>query len=153
MKKALIIFLLLFSVSLVWAQKAPPKKRAVVGRKATVNMYHNFHDLEKMRKSSLKSLYIRRILAVYEELPFLALNGFNGATVDDLGIPPTKENAKKLAKDLKAKMKYTKTLKKHLNEYLGYAEKEYLIQSIMFVEQMLGHIHDMQHDLDMRIKD
>lgn len=153
MKKALIIFFLLFSVSLVWGQEDSPKKRSVISRKTSVNMYHNEHDLSKMKKSSLQSLYIRRILAVYEELPFLALNSFTGATVDDLGIPPTKENTKKLAKHLKLKRKYFKTFKKHLKEYLGYAEREYLIENIIFLEKMLAHIHDTQHDLDMRIKD
>lgn len=153
MKKVLIIFLLLFSVSLVWGQQDSPKKRSVISKRASVNMYHNEHDLSNMKKSSLKSLYVRRVLAIYEELPFLALNSFNGATVDDLGIPPTKENAKKLAKHLKLKRKYFKTFKAHLKEYLGYAERDYLIENIIFLEKMLGHIHDMQHDLDMKIKD
>ena len=70
-----------------------------------------------------------------------------------MGIPPNKTNIKKLEKDLKAKMKYIESLQIHLEEYLGYAEKEYLIEGIMFMEQILGHIHDMNRDLDQKIKD
>jgi hypothetical protein len=153
MKTVLFIMTLFFSMTFAFAQKAPPKKKAVVGKRANINMYHNRHDLEKLRKTSLKSLYIRRVLSIYEVLPFLPLNGVQGATVADLGIPETKDNIKMLEKDLKAKVKYTKKMEKHLYEYLGYAEKEYLIDGIMFMEDLMGHLDRMHVEVEQRIKD
>ncbi len=166
MKKFFLLFVLIFSISLSFPQDnpnptntpgtqqtQPKKKKAVVGKRAHVNMYHNYHDLEKLRKRSLKSIYIRRALAIYEILPFLPLNAKQGATVDELGIPRTKKNIKRLKKDHKRKLKYVNRLKKHMNEVLEYASRPRLIEGILLMENMLGHVHQMRIDMDQRIKD
>ncbi len=155
MKTLLFIMTLFFSLTFGFAQKtkSDEKKRTIVGKKATINMYHNRHDLDKLNKSSLKSLYIRRVLSIYEVLPFLPLNAIQGATVDELGVPETKKNVKMLEKDLKAKVKYTQKLEEHLYEYLGYAERGYLIDGIMFMEDLMGHIDRMKVDVGLHIKD
>ncbi len=137
-------------VALAQSDKRERKKGAVVkSRKAKVNMYHNAHDLEKLTKVSLRRIYVRRIIALYEVMPFAPLVAHGGSTIDDLGIPESKKNIKLLVKDIKAKRKYMKKFEKHLMEVLTYAERDQLIQGILIVEQVLHGFANLERNANM----
>lgn len=144
--RTITIILFLFIGFSSYAQKRDsPLDESLVGKEARVNMYHNFADLEKLNKDVLVRIYIKRVMALMELIPFSALNSEKGRTLEDLGIPTTKDNVKLLNKYVKKKIKFEEHLHETMSKTIVYAEKEDLIDMILLIERFLGdlkkHVH------------
>lgn len=145
MRTITIILFLFMGFASYAQQRNAPLDEPLVGKEANVNMYHNFADLEKLNKDVLVRIYIKRVLALMELVPFSALNSEKGRTLEVLGVPATKDNVKLLSKYVKKKNKFEEQLQETMSKTIVYAEKEDLIDMILLIERFLGDLKDHVH--------
>ena len=146
MKKIIAVFFFFFIVFAGYSQKRDaPLDGDLVDKKASVNMYHNPVDLEKLNKDVLVRIYIKRVMALMELIPFSALNSEKGRRLEDLGVPATKNNIKLLEKYVKKKEKFEEHLEETMLKTIVYAEKEDLVSMILLIERFLGDLKDHVH--------
>lgn len=145
MRTITIILFLFMALSGYSQQQDRPLGESLVGKEAEVNMFHNFADLEKLNKDVLVRIYIKRVMALMELVPFSALNSAKGRTLEVLGIPSSKDNIKLLSKYVKRKNKFEEHLQETMSKTIVYAEKEDLIDMILLIERFLGDIKKHVH--------
>ena len=140
----LMMALTLFFMSPAAAQKekkvdAKPSMTYVSPNAKLIKNYTK-EELDKLGKIELTKIYMERISVITELVPYLALHTKPGATLAEMGIPETAENKDHLEKEVKNKDEYLQSVKTTLDDIIPYADKQNIIWSILFLEEMIGRV-------------
>ena len=143
MKK--IIFLSLFFLIAFGNANAQIKKpKSIISTGAAMKKFHEKNELDAMKKGELLELYVERIKVLINTLPYIALTTKAGVTMDDVGVPNTPDNVKVLdvqAANTKSFLESTVSFQKTM---LPYSDKGNIIASIMYYEDMLRTLQQME---------
>jgi len=133
MKK--IIFLSLFMIFAVGNTNAQAKKSvSIISTGASIKKFHEKSELDGMQKGALLELYIERIKVLVNTLPYIALTNKPGVTMADVGVPDNAENNKALLAQQTVDFQRLMT---------PYADKGNLISSILYYENMLRELNQL----------
>ena len=102
-----------------------------------VNEFHTTEDLEDYGKSDLVKLYIQRNSELQKVLPFIGLTTKPDQNLSKAGVKPNNENVKILAKHKTAFKKFQAENTKLISEFLAYADKQNLIWSVLYMEEVI----------------
>lgn len=105
---------------------------------ATIN--YTIGDLEKMDKLELTQIYIaklKRLNAIIIYLPFAKLEP---QSPNDLKIPSNTENEKAISNVKKSIESHNNVLEGSLNSLIPYADKKQIIESILFLQNIISKI-------------
>ncbi len=112
-----------------------------VSKTAVISKYHNEVELENVGKLELTQLYIERVRVLTEVMPYMALSTHAaGEDLQKLGVPKTKENVSDLLREVKSKEEYLNTLDITLQDVVPYSDKDKIIWSILFMEDIIHRI-------------
>lgn len=140
----LMIALTVFFMSPAAAQKEKKAETkpsmTYVSPNAKLAKNYTKEELDKLGKIELTKIYMERISVITELVPYLALHTKPGATLAEMGIPETSENKDHLEKEVKNKDEYLQSVKTTLDDIIPYADKQNIIWSILFLEEMIGRV-------------
>ncbi|REG86231.1 hypothetical protein [Winogradskyella sediminis] len=132
------LFFLMISVS--FAQKKG-QSQSIISGKVNIAKYHSREDLKRMKKGELLDLYIERIEVIVNILPNIAFATKPGVTMENLGIPDTKDNKKALEDNIDASTSYFDSTMEFQKKILPYSDTTDLIAAILFYESTLKALH------------
>ncbi|SDT07898.1 hypothetical protein [Winogradskyella sediminis] len=132
------LFFLMISVS--FAQKKG-ESQSIISGKVNIAKYHSREDLKRMKKGELLDLYIERIEVIVNILPNIAFATKPGVTMENLGIPDTKDNKKALEDNIDASTSYFDSTMEFQKKILPYSDTTDLIAAILFYESTLKALH------------
>lgn len=138
MRHFISVVLLFFSL-ISFSQKEKSENIQLVDR-ISINIYHNPHDLAKLGKHPLKRIYIKRVIAFMELLPFLSHQLQGSDTDKQLEVPMNKSRKKLLKKNAKIREKFYSNLNRTLDHTINYADKEDIINRIILIDNAIGNI-------------
>jgi hypothetical protein len=141
------IFMLAFSTTVtVKAQaKNPNMPKSIISTSAAIRTYYDDKTLRAMSKGELVELYIERMKVVVKTLPYIALATKPGVTLTDLGIPADDVNKKALDLETEATNVYLEVTVDFLRKMLPYSDKGQLVTMVLFYEQTLKALHEVEH--------
>jgi len=146
--KGKIIFFSVFMLALSFnalAQVKPNMPKSIISSSAALRTYHTDDKvLKTLTKGELVELYIERMKIVVKILPNIGLATKPGITMGDLGIQDTPENKKSLDLSQEATGVYLEVQVDFLRKMLPYADKNQLVTMIMFYEQTLKSLHEVE---------
>lgn len=102
-----------------------------------IEKFYTKEELNKLPKLDLIAIYKSRLNYLIEVLPFISLHPEPGSTFHDMAIPETEANIAHLAKEAKNKKDFVKSLGETLDDVIPYSEKNNIIWSIMFFDEMI----------------
>ncbi|WP_299113660.1 hypothetical protein [uncultured Winogradskyella sp.] len=139
------IFFLMMSMGHAQDKKVVKKKKdhseSIITGKVNISKYHSRDQLNDMTKGQLLDLYIERIEVIVNILPNIAFATKPGVTMENLGIPETKENKKALAENKEASGDYFDSTVEFQTKILPYSDTNDLIAAILFYEATLKSLH------------
>lgn len=127
------------------AQSKPNMPKSIISTTAAIRTYYDDKALKAMSKGELVDLYVERMKVIVKILPNIALATKPGVTMSDLGIPDESENKKALDSATEATATYLETTVNYLKKLLPYADKNQLVTMILFYEQTLKSLHEVEH--------
>jgi hypothetical protein len=127
-------------ISMSFAQKKD-ESQSIISGKVNISKYHSREDLKKMKKGDLLVLYIERIEVIVNILPNIAFATKPGVTMENLGIPDTKDNRKALEDNIDASTSYFDSTIEFQKKILPYSDTTDLIAAILFYESTLKALH------------
>lgn len=133
-----LLFFLIISISFAQKNKA---SQTIISGKVNISKYHSREDLKKMDKGDLLVLYIERIEVIVNILPNIAFATKPGVTMENLGIPETKDNKKALEENIEASTTYFDSTIEFQKTILPYSDTTDLIAAILFYESTLKALH------------
>lgn len=128
------------TTSLVQAQKKS-KAQSFISGKVSITKYHDREELNRMRKGELLKLYIQRIEVIVNILPNIAFATNANVTMEDIGIPNTKDNMKALENNKEASREYFASTIEFQKKILPYSDTSDLIAAILFYESTLKSLY------------
>jgi hypothetical protein len=128
-----------------FAQAKPNMPKSIVSTTAAIRTYYDDKTLRAMSKGELVELYIERMKVIVKILPHIALATKPGVTMTDLGIPDDADNRKSLDLETEATQTYLDITVGFLRKMLPYADKNQLVTMILFYEQTLKSLHEVEH--------
>lgn len=142
MKTKLLVFCAIFFLtsSTIFSQ-SKNNSQGIISQKVSIKKYHDRDELNDMNKGQLLDLYTERIEVIVKILPNIAFTNKPGVTINDLGIPDTKEHRKALDENKKAASDYFENTIEFQTKILPYSDKTNLIAAILFYEQTLKSLH------------
>lgn len=146
--KVKIIFFSIVMLALTskgFAQSKPNMPKSIVSTSAAIRTYYDDKALKAMSKGELVELYIERMKVIVKILPHIALATKPGVTMSDLGIPDDAENRKALDLETEATQTYLEITVNYLRKMLPYSDKNQLVTMILFYEQTLKSLHEVEH--------
>ncbi len=136
------VFFIGISAVAVAQKKTSPK--SIINRSALINKYHDSKELETKPKKELLELCIERASVITKTLPYVALATKPGVTMLDLGIPDESDYRKILEVQEEETASYLETTVNFQKKILPYADKNKLIASILFYENILKSLHEFE---------
>ena len=146
--KGKIIFFSIFMLALTskgFAQAKPNMPKSIISTSAAIRTYYDDKQLRAMSKGELVELYIERMKVIVKILPNIALATKPGVTMTDLGIPDDADNRKALDLETEATTTYLEITVNFLRKMLPYADKNQLVTMVLFYEQTLKSLHEVEH--------
>jgi hypothetical protein len=143
-----IIFFSIFMLALSskgFAQAKPNMPKSIISTNASVRTYYDDKTLRAMSKGELVELYIERMKVIVRTLPNIALATKPGVTLVDLGIPNDDVNKKALDLETEATNVYLDVTVDFLRKMLPYSDKGQLVTMVLFYEQTLKSLHEVEH--------
>ncbi|MBF8150645.1 hypothetical protein ITJ86_12100 [Winogradskyella sp. F6397] len=142
MKTKSTLFCALFSLmmSVSFAQK-DEDSQSIISGKVNISKYHSREDLKQKKKGELLVLYVERIEVIVNILPNIAFATKPGVTMENLGIPDTKDNRKALEDNIDASTSYFDSTMEFQKKILPYSDTKDLIAAILFYESTLKALH------------
>ncbi len=137
------IFMLALSSKSI-AQTKSIAAKSIISTSAAVRTYYDDKTLKAMSKGELVELYIERMKVVVKTLPLIALATKPGVTLTDLGIPADDSNRKSLDLQSEATNVYLDVTVDFLRKMLPYADKGQLVTMVLFYEQTLKALHEVE---------
>jgi len=138
-----LIFFLVLCIG--FAQKKKKEPKYMIDGKVNITKYHNYEDLSNMPKGKLLELYSERIEVIVNILPNIAFATKPGVTMDNLGIPETKDNVKALEANREASVEYFDSTIEFQKKILPYSDTRDLIAAILFYEETLKSLHNYNY--------
>ncbi|SDH64721.1 hypothetical protein [Winogradskyella thalassocola] len=139
-KSTLFCALFFLMISMSFAQKKE-ESQSIISGKVNISKYHSREDLKTMKKGELLVLYIERIEVIVNILPNIAFATKPGVTMENLGIPDTKDNKKALEDNIEASISYFDSTIEFQKKILPYSDTTDLIAAILFYESTLKALH------------
>lgn len=130
-----ILITLLFA-NCAFAQKEKTSSTYVTAD-AILTKTHSEEELKLMGKTELVKIYMERVSIITEITPYLALRAKPGSTLKEMGIPESAQNTEHLVKESKNKKNYLSSVKDTLDDITYYADKDNIIWSILFFEEII----------------
>lgn len=127
-----------------FAQAKPNMPKSIVSTSAAIRTYYDDKTLRAMSKGELVELYIERMKVIVKILPHIALATKPGVTMTDLGIPDDADNRKALDLETEATQTYIEITVNFLRKMLPYADKNQLVTMVLFYEQTLKSLHEVE---------
>jgi hypothetical protein len=124
--------------------QAKPMPKSIISTNASVRTYYDDKTLKNLTKGELVELYIERMKVIVKILPNIALATKPGVTLSDLGIPDDAENKKALELETEATAVYLEVTVNFLRKMLPYTDKGQIVTMIMFYEQTLKNLHELE---------
>ncbi|HKO76537.1 MAG TPA: hypothetical protein VJU52_04935 [Flavobacterium sp.] len=146
--KGKIIFFSIVMLALTskgFAQAKPNMPKSIISTSASLRTYYDDKALRAMSKGELVELYIERMKVIVKTLPHIALATKPGVTMTDLGIPDDTDNRKALDLETEATQTYLEITVNFLRKMLPYADKNQLVTMVLFYEQTLKSLHEVEH--------
>ncbi|WP_445456317.1 hypothetical protein [Flavobacterium sp. HNIBRBA15423] len=109
-----------------------------------IGTYHDRKDLEAMTKGQLMPLYLERVKILFSVIQYFGVTNKSGVTFTDLGIPATKENVKLLDTESENREKFLANNAEFLKGILPYSDTSNIITAILFYEEVLKLVHQVQ---------
>jgi len=131
------LIMIIMPVSGLFAQKNAATSLTYVSANAKLTKTYTKDELEKLGKLELTAIYQERIAIITELIPYLALHSKPGASLTEMGIPQTGANVDHLEKEVKNKQVYLASVNETLDDIIPYADKQNIIWSILFFEEMI----------------
>lgn len=138
----LMMFFLLASFKTV-AQSGGPK---VVINLRGISTFHDLKQLEGMTKGQLIPLYIERVKILFNVIQYFGITSKSGVTFTDLGIPTSKENIKALDSEEENRKLFLENNAQFLTAILPYSDTRNMIKSILFYEEILKMVSQIQNE-------
>ncbi len=145
--KVKIIFLGLFILALNSSNciaQSNPQGQSIISTKASIRVFYENKALQEMQKGELVELYIERMKVMVRILPKMALATKPGVTLSDLAIPNIGDNKKAFEAHKAATQQYIDLSVDFLRKMLPYCDKGQLISSILFYEQVLKSLKEVE---------
>lgn len=136
-----ILFLLATGFSFAQNKNAP---KSIISTTATIKKYHDQKELVGMQKGELLVLCVERMSVLAKTLPYVALATKPGVTMSDLGIPNNSDYRKILETQEEATTSYLETTADFQKKILPYSDKDDLIATILFYENILKSLHEFK---------
>ncbi|HTG66343.1 MAG TPA: hypothetical protein VL859_08215 [Flavobacterium sp.] len=141
--KFLFLSLCFLTVGTIFSQNKSNSK-SIISTDATIKKYHILDELKDIQKKELLDLYIERVKVLTKVLPYIPLTTKPGITITDLGIPDDSDNKKILESQAEETTKYLESTFEFQKKLLPYSDKEDLIASILFYENILKSLHEFE---------
>jgi hypothetical protein len=140
----ILLFFLFLSVVTYGQKKILPK--SIIQRTALINKYHDTKELSSMPKKELLELSIERASVITKILPYIALATKPGVTMIDLGIPDEPDYRKLLETQEEITATYLESTTIFQRKIFPYADKDKIIASILFYENILKSLHEFEEN-------
>lgn len=127
-----------------FAQAKPNMPKSIISTSASLRTFYDDKTLRAMSKGELVELYIERMKVIVKTLPHIALATKPGVTMTDLGIPDDADNRKILDLENEATATYIEITVSFLRKMLPYADKNQLVTMVLFYEQTLKSLHEVE---------
>jgi len=108
-----------------------------VSAAAKLEKYFTEEELNKLGKLELTQIYMSRVVALVEIMPYIALHPKPGATLEEMGIRKSDGNLKHVENANKNKSAYITAMKVTLEDVVPYADKVNMIKCILFYEEII----------------
>jgi hypothetical protein len=144
--KVSIIFLFFLFLSAVSFGQKKVLPKSIIQRSALINKYHDTKELSSLPKKELLELCIERASVITKTLPYIALATKPGVTMNDLGIPDESDYRKLLENQEESTATYLETTTNFQRKIFPYADKDKLIASILFYENVLKSLHEFEEN-------
>ena len=141
--KFLFLSICFLSVGTIFS-KNKSNSKSIISTDATIKKYHILDELKDIQKKELLDLYIERVKVLTKVLPYIPLTTKPGITITDLGIPDDSDNKKILESQAEETTKYLESTFEFQKKLLPYSDKEDLIASILFYENILKSLHEFE---------
>ena len=115
--------------------------KSIISKNISIKKYHNGEELERMQKGQLLDLYIERIKALTNILPYIAFATKPGTTMSTLGIPNSNNNRKALDNQFENTDDYVKNTIEFQKVILPYSDTGNLVSAVLFYEEIMKSIH------------
>ena len=135
---------LLLASGTVMAQNKKGSK-SIISNTAEIKSYHSQNQLLAMQKGELLDLYIERINVLVKMLPYIALTTNAGVTTTDLGIPNDSKNRKIMEEQEKTITEFIEKTDDFQKKIIPYSDTNALIASILFYENTLKSLHELEN--------
>lgn len=142
--KYIVSIIVLLSFGLSFGQKKKDRffeEKTVYVSNVKMTVYHNRHDLEKLKKHTLMHIQQKRMRLFLEMLPYIALKckpGQNVVKMDNL--PMTKKRLKRAEKQQKERIRHFTQQEENLTKVLNFADTKDLIDQIIFLDNAIGEM-------------
>ena len=115
----------------------------VIAQEETQNSSSVKYDLgalEKMDKLELTKIYVAKINKLYIISAYTPFGKIDPKSPNDLKIPSTSINEKSMSTLEKSAKEYTETIEASLSNLIPYADKKYIMESILFLQTVIDKI-------------
>ncbi len=133
--KAFVLFFIVFAG--VFAQDDNTENG---GEQNSATINYAIGDLEKMNKLELTQIYIAKLKRLNNIIVYLPFAKLEPQTPNDLKIPATTYNEKAMNNLQKSLTSYNSVVEGSLTTINPYADKRYIIESIIFVQDIINKI-------------
>jgi hypothetical protein len=140
-----ICFLALYTTNCS-AQVNTNRPQSIISARASIRTYYDNETLKSMGKGELVELYIERMKVIVRILPKMGLATKPGVTATDLAIPDTSENRKTLESQRETTQECVDNTIVFLRKMLPFCDKEQLITTILFYEDILKSLKEIEID-------
>ncbi len=133
--KVLALFLIVFAGAF-----AQDDNQGNGGEQNSATINYAIGDLEKMNKLELTQIYIAKLKRLNNIIVYLPFAKLEPQSPNDLKIPATTYNEKAMGNIQKALTSYNSVIEGSLTTINPYADKRYIIESIIFVQDIINKI-------------
>ena len=140
--KIIFVSMLLFLVSAATFAQSKTAPQSIVSRSAVIKKYYDKKELTSLPKGELLELCIERLGVLTKTLPYLSLATKPGVTMSDFGIPNNSEYRKAFEAQVDDTQSYLESTTGFQRKILPYSDKDDLIKTILFYENILKSLHE-----------
>lgn len=140
--KIIFISIILLLVSSTTFSQSKNLPQSIISKTAIIKKYYDKKELSELPKGVLLELCIERIGVLAKTLPYVALATKPGITLTDFGIPNTSEYKKAFETQEENTKNYLIIIGDYQRRILPYSDKDDLIKSILFYENILKSLHE-----------
>ncbi len=149
--KQIVFLLVILSTGLSFSQKKESRffeEKTVYVSNVKMTVYHNRHDLEKLKKHTLMHIQQKRMRLFLEMLPYIALKCKPGQDVLKMdNLPMNKKRVKRAEKQQKERIRFFTQQEENTSKVLNFADTKDLIDQIIFLDNAIG---EMRAFLDLK---